>query len=353
LSDVWEELKDKGDWVHTPSGLRPPRATDSPLQAIPQVRVPIAKSDTAEPKPAVEDALLQAALEAPPIPAWLVKEMSFGFKAGLAVLFLFGVIGAFKVGEWRGRKSALGATVPATASARAGAEFPEDLLPSLDAALVLLREGKNLEALEALKKLIASNPTAPSLQYATAIAALQAGYPLEADRLAEASIKSGSRVSDSWALKAAIASVRSRGGAAAERENLLKHAITSDPMNPAPFLEMASLLRAQGKSALAAALLESAASRLNPSDAATVIDTTRAILAVDATQELLPLSEPLGIPAKDIPNAYSELMRGNFENAAAILRFCRDQTNPDLFAYLVNDPALRKFSARPELKEFY
>lgn len=47
------------------------------------------------------------------------------------------------------------------------------------------------------------------------------------------------------------------------------------------------------------------------------------------------------------------MKRGNFENAAAILRFCRDQTSPDVFRYLVNDPALRKFTSRPELKEFF
>jgi hypothetical protein len=74
---------------------------------------------------------------------------------------------------------------------------------------------------------------------------------------------------------------------------------------------------------------------------------------VDFAPDPVRSSEPLGIPSKDLPNACAEMKRGNFENAAAILRFCRDQTSPDVFRYLVNDPALRKFTSRPELKEFF
>jgi len=270
------------------------------------------------------------------------------------------VIVAFKSGEWRGRKLALRenvtaparVAVPAATPVRPSAEFPEDLLPPLDAALALLRSGDNLEALDALNKMVASHPKAPSLQYAAALAALQAGYPREADRLADASIQNGFRVSDSWALKAAISASKSNASNP-EHEALLKKAIAADPMNPAPFIEMASLLRYQGRNDPAAALLTSASYRLNPADAQTVVETTRAILAVDSAKDPAPAAEPLGIPSRDLPNAYSEMKRGNFENAAAILRFCRDQTSPDVFSYLVNDPALRKFKSLPELKEFY
>ncbi|MFA7343228.1 MAG: hypothetical protein WC003_02885 [Terrimicrobiaceae bacterium] len=366
-----EDAKNKEGWAHAPSGLRPVRsqakASNPPVMPIPNIFVPKPASDLPEAAVPADEPSRSAVLPAAPLlPERLLEETSIVLKIGLVALFLFAAVLAFKFGEHRGRKiarqgikpdpvaSALAAPIstPAAVPAPPPAEFPEDQLPALNAALGHLRDGENLEALDSLNKLAASHPQAPSLQYAAAIAALQAGYPREADRLADASIKNGFRVSDSWALKAAIAAAKSKG-ASPEQEALLKKAIAADPMNPAPFLELASLLRYQGRNEPAAALLESASFRLNPADAQTVIETTRAILAVDVAGKLVPPSEPLGIPSKDLPNAYSEMKRGNFENAAAILRFCRDQTAPDLFGYLVNDPSLRKFTARQELKEFY
>lgn len=347
------DLKNKEGWIYTPAGLRPPpsssRSTEFP--AIPKIVVPRPASQDSEPSAEV---LPPISRPAPRIPAGLLKEMALAFKVGLIVLFLLAAIIAFKFGEYRGRKVALRDVKPAPFAAPAppSAEFPEELLPALDTALRLLREGENLEALDSLNKMLASHPKLPSLHYATAVAALQAGYPREADRLADASIKGGFRVSDSWALKAAIAAAQTKG-ASSEQEALLKKAIASDPMNPAPFVELASLLRYQARNDAALGLLDSAALRLNPADTQTVVETTKAVLALDAAGNLAPLSEPLGIPAKDIPNAYSEMKRGNFEHAAAILRFCRERMAPDLFGYLVNDPALRKFTARTELREFY
>ncbi len=346
-------LSNKGNWVHTPSGLRPHPSTSrsTEFSIIPKIVVPKSASEDSDPS---AESLPPVSHQTPRIPAWLLKETALAFRAGLVMLFLLAVVIAFKFGEYRGRKVMLQESKPTLAAMPTVpfAEFPEEQLPALDTALRLLREGNNFEALDSLNKLLASHPKAPSLHYATAIAALQAGYPREAERLADASIKNGFRVSDSWALKAAIATTQTKG-ASAEQETLLKKAIASDPMNPAPLIERASLLRNQGKGRPAVALLESARIRLNPADAQTVLETTKAILAVDVAGMLAPLSEPLGIPAKDIPNAYSEMKRGNFENAATILRFCRDQTAPDLFGYLVNDPALRYYSSRPELREFY
>jgi len=351
--------ENKAVWGHAPAGLRSapssPSSAELPRISVQKIVVPRPKS--ALPDPAA-DPPLPVSTAAPRIPDWLLNETAIAFKAVAVVVFLLGAIIAFKFGEHRGRKVALReikpspAAVPTTTPAPPPAEFPEELLPALDAALKTLRKGDNLDTLDTLNKLVASNPKAPSIHYAAAIAALQAGYPREADRLADASIKNGFRVSDSWALKAAIAASLSKG-TTPERESMLKKAIAADPMNPAPFIEMASLLRSQGKNDLAASRLESAASRLNPADAGTVVETMRAIIAVDAAGNLVPPSQPLGIPSKDLPNAYSEMKRGNFSNAAAILRFCRDQTDPDIFSYLINDPSLRKFTSRPELKEFY
>lgn len=351
------DAKSKDGWVHTPSGLRPARTplrpSASPVASIPKVEVPIpAAAPEEKPAPPSTDPLpLTHPVAA--IPAWLPKEMSLAVKIALAAVFLLCLAVAFRLGESRGRKTAFHEIPPVPSSTpSASPTFPEDLLPELDAALQLLRNGNPLDALAALNKLAASHPHIPSIHYATALAAIQGGYPREADRMADASIKEGFRVSDSWALKAAIAAMQSKGPSA-EQESLLKKAIAADPMNPNPFIEMASLLRYQNKSNDAAKLLESAAARLTPADSHAVAETTRAILAIDTGNTLLPVSAPLGIPSKDFPIAYSEMKRGNFQNAAAILRFTRDLTDPDLFAYLVNDPSLRKFAFRPELAEFY
>ena len=347
------DLKPNDNGIHPSAGHRttPNLPQSSALAGIPR---PVGLEPAFRGSEPAGDLLTPHSHPVARIPAWLLAETAVAFKVGLIVIFLLAALGAFKFGEHRGRHVALREVkaAPVAVPALPPAEFPEELLPTLDSALRLLRGGDNLDALGALNKMLASHTNVPSLHFATAIAALQAGYPREADRLADASIKAGFRVSDSWALKSAILASQTRG-ASAEQETLLKKAIACDPMNPAPLIELASLLRHQGKTEAAVGLLESASFRLNPAEAQTVIETTKAILALDVAGNLAPAAQPLGIPEKDIPNAFSEMKRGNFDNAAAILRFCRDQTAPDLFGYLVNDPALRKFTSRPELKEFY
>lgn len=352
--------KSKEGWVHTPSGLRPVRSsfrsTTTPVASIPKMEIPDpaapaaapAAEPTAEPAP---DGMLPIPHPSTRIPHWLLKEMSLATKGAILLGVLICVVFAFRLGEARGRKTALREIKPAPTPAPA-LTFPEEQLPELDTALQLLRNGKNLDALNALDKLATAHPDAPSVHYAKALAALQSGYPREADRMADTSISKGFRVSDSWALKAAIAAMSSKGPSP-EQESLLKKAIAADPMNPNPFIELASLLRYRNQNDEAAKLLEAATARLNPADNQTVLETTRAILAIETGGELLPPAAPLGIPSKDFPNAFSEMKRGHFENAAAILRFCRTMTGADLFYYLVNDPSLRKFSSRPELAEFY
>ena len=338
-------------WVHAPTGLRPPctSSVGSSLRSpIPEIFVPGRRPETV-PQVTGGHPGDTVAPEGP-LMAWRArktgrtgKRTAFFITAGLAAAALS--VLSFLCGKAVGRESASHNIKPEAPSK----EFPAAALPDLDAALALLRKGKSLEALEALKALLNSHPDAPSVHYATAISAIQAGYPREAERMADASIKHGFRVSDSLALKAALLPA----GATAEREALLKRAITADPMNPCPLLELASLYREQKQPDLARSALESAAFRLNPADAQTVLETTRAIMDMDQTGELPPVAQPLGIPSRDFPNAYAEMKRGNFQNAVTILKFCSNFTTPDLFAYLLNDPALRKFARRTELSEFY
>lgn len=349
-----EDLKKDG-WVQAPSELRPaPSAflpARSPLTEIPRLVVPKPKTFSGDATPPVDQAVPILQNQAHII-EHLHRGTSIVLKAGFGFLAVFTIFLAFRFGESCGKETALREAPPAPAPTPPPKDFPEELLPELDTALNLLRKGENLDALAALNKMVASHSDAPSVHYAAAIAALQSGYPREAERLADASIARGSRVSDSWALKAAIVAIKSKASSP-EQEILLKKAIASDPMNPSPFVELASFLRAQGKTDEVSVLLESAIVRFNPADSRIVVETTRAVLAVDIGEKLVPPAQPVGIPVKDFPNAYSEMKRGNYEHAAAILRFCRDQTDPDLFAYLVNDSALRKFASRQEFAEFY
>lgn len=360
-----DDRKKREGWVHTPCGLRPSRkaqqAAEDPLKSIPKAAAQAEPADILNGPVQTED-LKKLETASVSIPDWVLQETSWVIKVGVAAFFLLGIFIAFRTGESHGRKIAAkegnAAMVPPVAPsspqqpALPAIAFPEELLPEFDAALGLLRRGENLDALNRLNALLKAHPGVPSLHYAAALAALQAGYPREAERLADASIANGFRVSDSWALKAAITASTS-GTRMPERETLLKKAIAADPMNPSPYVELAAFHRARNEPAEASKLLDAAALRFNPTDAQSVVETTKAILAVDSEELIAETPQPLGIASKDLPAAYAEMKRGNFDSAAAILRYCRSLTDPDLFDYLVNDPSLRKFASRPEFKEFY
>jgi len=354
------ESDSKVAWIHTPSGPRRARgsspAVKAPVAAIPKVDAPAPalpnpRPTPMEPAPAEFEAARQEAHGYEKILSRLRKEVALLVAAVVVIVFVAAIFLSFKLGKSDGRNAALRSLKPA-ASVLPPQEFPESVLPDLTAALERLRKGDNLDALTALKKILDAHPDAPSIHYAMAIANMQSGYPREADRMADASIKNGFRISDSWALKAAILAMQSRGPSP-EQEALLKRAVAADPMNPNPLLELATLYRYRKQPDLARSFLDAASLRLNPADARMVIDTTLAILNVDQAAELPGPAMPTGIPSRDFPNAYAEMKRGHFESAAAILKACSGSIDPDLFGYLVNDPALRKFASKPELSGFY
>jgi len=167
---------------------------------------------------------------APHIPAWLLSETAIAFKLGAVVIFLLGFDHRFQIlVNTAVGKFALREVKPAPVAASSAAlvepaaEFPEELLPTLDTALRLLRDGDNLDALDSLNKMLVSHPKIPSFNTPPpsprSRPAIQGGGTGRAD----ASIKSGFRISDSWALKAAIAATLSKG-ATPEREPWLKKA---------------------------------------------------------------------------------------------------------------------------------
>ena len=183
-----EGLKNKAARAHAPAEIR--TAPGSPCTAAlirtstKNIIVPRPKPALPDPEPSAE-APLPVSPAVPRIPAWLLSETAIAFKVGAVVIFLLGAMFAFKFGEYRGRKVALRESKPALAGALAAvpaatpapppAEFPEELLPAFDTALKTLRKGDNLDALDALNKLVALNPKAPSIHYAAALAAFQAG----------------------------------------------------------------------------------------------------------------------------------------------------------------------------------
>jgi len=270
--------------------------------------------------------------------------------AGIVALIL-AFAGVYFLGKSAGRESNLPVTpdIPTIQG-----DFPPAAQEKLDAALALLRSGKSFDAWTEIKSLVQRYPTAPSLRYAAAMAAMQADYLNDAERFINDSIAANDRVSDSLALKAAIIGIRS-GKPTPEQEDLLRQAIAADPMNANSFLELAALLRYQGRLEEAAGILKSAQARLLPVDSHIVVNTTLALLSLQKEENVPPPASPdiTGIPEQDIPMAYALMRQGNFVAAAAILKNSQTLISPDLFAYLIDDPALRKFRKEPPLAGFY
>ncbi|MEI6072138.1 MAG: hypothetical protein WCS31_10120 [Verrucomicrobiae bacterium] len=244
--------------------------------------------------------------------------------------------------------------------ARQGVAIPEDFQARLDKALLELRTGDAKKALAQLAQLEKEIPAVSSLTYLVALAAMQAGDPEIASAKAGQSIAKRERVSDSLALKAVL-ETQNAGRAAKfgdprlRAEEYLRQAMIADAANPAPCIELATLLRYQRRDKEAMQLLQAAHSRLNPVDSHTVVDATIALLNL----QNLPDSEiPTGInPEKDAASvfsaAYAAMRGGDFTRAATFLAAARKQLPADLYFYLVNDPAIRKFVRQPEIAEFF
>lgn len=272
------------------------------------------------------------------------------FALGMFAAVGFIVFGALVFGVYKlGESAGLRAVPPVEhRDAVARAELTEENLQQLDAALQLLRDHDGVGAFQALQNLAAENPKAPSLRYAAAMAAMAAGYPNDARRLLEASVSDGDRVSDSLAMKAAIETT-------ANREMALRSAIAADPMNPYPFLELANVLRSLGRADEALPVLKSAKLRLLPVDSHAVVDTTLALLTLEKTEspDVPEQIAATGIAERDFPAAYALLKQENFAAAAALLSETEKQISPDLFNFLINDPAMRKFATQPAFAALY
>ena len=239
-----------------------------------------------------------------------------------------------------------------------GVEIPAGFQTRLDTALKQLRAGDTEEALKNLLLLEEANPAISSLTYLVAIAAMQSGDAELAGNKADASIAKRERVSDSLALKAVLETQKRTSGfgdRTVRSEVYLRQAMVADAANPAPCIELATLLRYQKRDDEALQLLEAARSRLNPVDSHAVVEASLALMKL---QDLPDTDLPADLnPDRDasslFSSAYVAMRKGDFSTAASILRSGKHYLPTDFFDYLINDPALRKFGSRSELKEFY
>lgn len=263
---------------------------------------------------------------------------------------------AFVGGMVAGVRLAKPAPEPTTnSSASAGPRMlPEEFQETFTQGLRERANGEPAKALQTFRDLLQKAPGAPSARYAAALAAMEAGETTAAKQWLEASADNGDRASDSFAILAAISSQQA-GRSAPEQERLLKNAIAADPMNPSPFIELASLMRYRREPAEAERYLEAARLRLNPVDSHSVIRATLELVRMDQmVTAKLPEPQPAtGIADKDLISAYVAMRRGDNQTAAALLTRVQQSMDPDLYAYLINDPAIRKFALEPELVPFF
>jgi len=281
--------------------------------------------------------------------AWIAV---FGFAAILVIT----AVAAYALGIRAEQAASL------AAASKEGLRTTHEFEAKLDDAFAALREGRSKEALDSLTSLEMANPTVASLSYLIGLAAMQSGDFGLSERKLNESIAKRERISDSLAVLAALEgqkvydpSFKVMGDARMRAEIYLRRAMMADAANPFPMIELAALLRNKKKTGEALALLKSSRPRLNPVDSHTVVDTTIALLSLEQIPDAnLPLEPD---PAKDIPAAFSAayiaMRKGDFARAAGILRDCRQRLAPDLYNYLVFDPALAKFSNRPELAEAF
>jgi tetratricopeptide (TPR) repeat protein len=246
-------------------------------------------------------------------------------------------------------------TDPPKAESVASTAWTEEGIEKLDAAITRLRTGEAAEAAAELEKLAELFPNAPSLLYARALAAIEAGDFVLGQQLAEESAKNGCRVSDSLALSAVAMSERATWGAsqimgdpALIRRELLAKAIAADPLNPGPRIELASFLRSQGYLEKAEHQYRIARSLLLPVDGPLAIDATLALIQAQRAEADTEFPPRTG-PQDYFRDACLAAKAGDDASALALLEEARSRMPSDTYLYLRSDPALRSLPALSEI----
>lgn len=242
-------------------------------------------------------------------------------------------------------------------------EVPPEFAETLNRAVTTLRDGDPREALKTLQELELSYPNISSLTFLVAMAAMQSGEISLAERKVEQTIAKKERVADALAIQAVLETqkaqqpgYKSLGDPKARAEGLLRRAILADSASPFPYIELSTLLRYQGRNDEALALLRAARARLNPVDSHTVVDVTTRLMELERMpDEKLPAfsGDVPPDPASLFGAAYAATRQKDFARAAVLLGGARDRMAPDLFYYLVNDPAFRRHSREAPMAPFF
>lgn len=279
----------------------------------------------------------------------------YAVVAGLVAAVFFSIV-AWNLGVGAGISQSL------EEETKEKATVSKEFLADLDRAMADLRAGDSDKAVKKLQELEGSKADVASLTYLLAVAAVQNGdIPLAEAKTAE-SIAKHERISDSLALRAVLetqkgsdASIKKFGDTRMRSELLLRQAMLADAANPFPMVELATLLRYQKRTDEALALLRAARSRLNPVDSHSVVDVT---IELASLQEIPDADLPqIADPGKDLMSsfsaAYIAMRKGNFDQAAESVKIARKMASADLFDYLINDPAIRRYASEPKLREFF
>ncbi len=230
--------------------------------------------------------------------------------------------------------------------------LPADAMEQLNASIAELRNGDPAKSLKDLQKLREEFPQAPALVYATALAALTSGDLEVAAVMANSCADMGFRKSDALALLASIELAKSQnstlpsfGDPNLRARGLLLQAIDADPLNPGPRIEMAAMSRRLGDFDEAVAYLEQGKNLVLPVDTFLATEITLAILKDDShagdSDETL---QPFAL-------AVRSAREGDPITAALLFAECRRHLPEETYTFLVGDPAVRRYSEQPELKD--
>ena len=247
------------------------------------------------------------------------------------------------------------------------ADTPETFVAASDAeekainqALTLIRQNKVPAAFQILYALRAANPRLSSISYLTALAALQGGDLRAAAQEIALAQRSAEKASDAYALGATwenlergLGPERSADERAERVESLLRQAIAADQANPGPRLELGMQMRARGEREAALAMLASARLRLQPVDPAVTVDTTLLLIELEQKPtELLPTNlDPDKNTASLLGAAYVAMRQEDYASIIRLLKKARERLKPELYNYLIADPAFAPYRARPGLAE--
>ncbi len=168
----------------------------------------------------------------------------FAFVALGGALLSLGA--GYAIGHWQGKSKMESEIV--SARIQSFKRLPAGETAALNQAVAGLRDGKSEASFTTLKDLHKKFPQVASLNYLTALAALEIGRYVLAETHERDSIKAGQRVPDCLALLSMLEGRKSSAtmgpkatGAGGKQEELLRAAITADAANPYPHIELANL----------------------------------------------------------------------------------------------------------------